>query len=84
MALIAARVAVIHMGADKTLLVAQQDHDLEEDEMFKMTYTDIHTLTLIHTIQNQCVNLHVAMTCCGGSHPLHRCFQDLRAQYWAR
>lgn len=27
-ALVAARVAVVHMGADKTLLVAQQDHDL--------------------------------------------------------
>lgn len=27
-ALVAARVAIVHMGADKTLLVAQQDHDL--------------------------------------------------------
>lgn len=56
-ALVTARVAIVHMGANKTLLIAQQDHDLEWDEnkcMLKITHPHTHSHTQINACELTC------------------------------
>lgn len=83
MVLIAARVAEIHMSADETLLVAQQNHNLEiEKEEHEKQIS--HTFSS-HREQSECWHLRAAMTCCDGSCPPHPlCCQDLQVQCLAR
>ncbi len=83
MVLIAVRVAELHMSADETLLVAEQNHDLkiEKEDCIRQ----ISDTFLSHREKSKCWYLHVARTCCDGSCPRHPlCCQDPQVQCLAR
>lgn len=75
MVLVAAWVAEVYVGADETLLVAQQDHDLcrekgEREGGESVCRKDDADIVCTRTRPHTFKDVHGARTCCGGSCPL--------------
>lgn len=66
MVLVTARVAEVDVGADEALLVAQQDHDLQQSKVEGIVGVRLVSLGGDMLISK---DVRGARTCCGGSCP---------------